>query len=92
MNGSSGSGLTHPTSIGIRFGWMAQATIKKRDKSIWFNDTGLISKFSHAEPMIDWRVYNNQAFTGMLSMVSMTLYHNSENRTKDYSMNNGIGE
>jgi hypothetical protein len=92
MNCSSGSGLTHPASIRIRFGWMAQAITKKWEKSIRFIDTGLILKLWHTEPMIDWMVCDNQACTGVLSMASRTLYHNSENSTQYCSMNSEIGE
>jgi hypothetical protein len=47
MNGRFGSGMTQPTSMGMKSGCATHATTKKRDISVRFSERGEASETMH---------------------------------------------
>jgi hypothetical protein len=63
-NGSSGSGKMHPSSIGIRFGCIAQAAAQKAERSSPLDDEGATSKMRQEEPTMACVVFSDHACAG----------------------------
>jgi hypothetical protein len=70
---SSGSATAHPTSFGMRSGWVAHTTAKKWLRSSLLIDAGVGLKHRQDDPMITYMISSDHRCSGRLSTVIRTL-------------------
>jgi hypothetical protein len=73
MTCSFGFNTTHPTSLGMRSGWIAHAATKNLERSSLFTDTDANSKLRQETPKMVRMHSGDHTWAGVFSSASNTL-------------------